>query len=131
MLHNRAIHYTSDITTEKVMSRIESIQTSRENIMLTQDNRTEKQVESQNITLIKLIIMWCPYTSNNTYQDTQNLNHKTYRIKKLKFSDICIPNHSQTYIQTGLTAPYQKRTKSVPRAYRNPKKRTKWYIFKD
>ena len=82
--------------------------------MLTQDNRTEKQTESQNTTLINRIMMWCPYTSNNTYQDTQNLNHKTYRIKKIKISEIRTRNHAQTHTQRRLTTryekPYQNRT---------------------
>ncbi len=77
-----------------VISRIELVQTSRENFMLTQDNRSEKQTESENTTRIKRIMMWCPYTSNNTHQDTQNLNHKTYRIKKLKLPEIRTRNYA-------------------------------------
>ena len=82
--------------------------------MLTQDNRSGKQTESENTTLIKRIMMWCLYISNNTYQDTQNLNYKTYRIKKLKLPEIRTKNHAQTHTQTGLTTryekPYQNRT---------------------
>ncbi len=52
--------------------------------------------------------MWRIYCMNNTYQDTKNLNHKTYRIKNLKFSEIRTKNHAQTYTQTGLTTRYEK-----------------------
>ncbi len=92
--------------------------------MLTQDNRSGKQTESENTTLIKRIMMWCPYTSNNTYQDTKNINHKTYRIKKLKLPEIRTKNHAQTHTQTGLTTRYEK-------PYRNTKKRTLRSGFKD
>ncbi len=76
--------------------------------MLTQDNRSGKQTESENTTLIKRIMMWCPYTSNNINQDTKNINHKTYRIKKLKLPEIRTKNHAQTHTQIGLTTRYEK-----------------------
>ena len=56
--------------------------------MLTHYNKSEKQTESENTTLNNWIMMWWQYISNNTYQDTQNLNHKTYRIKKIKLPEI-------------------------------------------
>ncbi len=121
------MHCSSDITTEKVISRRKLVQTSRRNIMLTQDNRSEKQTASEYTTLINRIMMWCPYTSNNTYQDTQNLNHKTYRIEKLKFPEI----YTKIIHKPIYRLDSQHRTKNVPKTYRNPKKRTKRYLFKD
>ncbi len=82
--------------------------------MITQYDRRISQSELRNVPFITWIMMTYIYTINNTYQDTNNLNPKTYRIKKLKFPEIRTKNHSQTHTQTGLTTryekPYQNRT---------------------
>ncbi len=57
--------------------------------MLTPYNRSVKQTESENTTLINQIIIWCLYISNNTFQDTQNLPDQ-----KLKFPEIRAINHT-------------------------------------
>ncbi len=76
--------------------------------MLTLYNREITQSELRNATSITRFVMPVIHTLNNTYQDTQKLNHKTYRIKKLKLPEIRIRNHSQTHTQTGLTTRYEK-----------------------
>ncbi len=83
--------------------------------MLTQYDRKITQYKLRNTTLmITWIVMPFNYTMKDTGQDTKNLNHKTYRIKKLKFPEIYTKNQSQTHTQTGLTTryekPYQNRT---------------------
>ena len=88
--------------------------------MLKQFKSKTTQSESENTKLIKRVRMQRIYTRNNTYQDTQNLNHKTYRIKKLKFPEIRTKNHTQTHTQTRLTTryekPYQNRTEKQKNA---------------
>ncbi len=82
--------------------------------MLSQNNKRITNSESRDTAAITWIVMHSIYSLNNTYQDTKNLEHKTYRIKKLEFPRIRTKNHSQTQTQTGLTAryekPYQNRT---------------------
>ncbi len=98
----------------KRISIIESVETSRWNIMSTQYNRKITQSKLRNATIIPGIIMLYICTRHNTYQDIKKLNNKTYRIKKLKLPEIRSRNYSQTYTQTGLTTryekPYQNRT---------------------
>ncbi len=68
--------------------------------MLTQYDRRIVQAELGNTTFITWILTWSIYCMNNSYLDTKNLKHKTYRIKKLKFPEIYTKNHSQTHTQT-------------------------------
>ncbi len=82
--------------------------------MLTQYVKRTTQTDSINDTFITLVVMLSTYTMNNTFQNTKNLNHKTYRFKKLNLPEIRTKNQSQTHTQTGLTTryekPYQNRT---------------------
>ena len=48
------------------------------------------------------------YSMNYTYQDTKNLNHKTYRNQNLKLPQIRTTDYTQTHTQTELTTPYHK-----------------------
>ncbi len=82
--------------------------------MLTQYGKRTTQTDSINATFITLVVMLSTYTMNNTFQNTKNINHKTYRFKKLNLPEIRTKNQSQTHTQTGLTTryekPYQNRT---------------------
>ncbi len=92
--------------------------------MLPQNQRRVTQTELTKITFIKWGVMSCIHTLNNSCKDTKNLNHKTYRIQKLKFAEMCTKKHSQTHTQTVLTTRYEK-------PYRKTKKRTLRYGFKN
>ncbi len=95
--------------------------------MITQYDRRITQTELRTATFIIWIAIPCFYTMNNIYQNTKNLNHKTYRIKKLKFPEIRTKiTHKPRHRRVS-----QHRTKTVPKPYRNPKKRTIRYDSKN
>ncbi len=95
--------------------------------MLMQYNKKITRPELRNATFITLFVIPAIFTLYNAYQDTINLKHKTYRIKKLKFKEI----HTKIIHKLICRLDSQHRTEKVPKTYRNPKKRTKWYFFKD
>ena len=61
--------------------------------MLTQYNRKITMHELGNATIIPWIMILYIIDRKNTYRDTKCSNHKTYRIKKLKLSEIHTRNH--------------------------------------
>ena len=77
--------------------------------MLTQYGRKITQSELRNAAFFIRFVIPSLHTKNNTYQDINNLNHRTCRIKKLKLPEIRTKNYTQTHTQTGFTAPYKNR----------------------
>ena len=91
--------------------------------MLTQYYRKTTQSELRIATLITWIAMQYIYTRNNTYQDFNKLNQKTYRFQKLKFPIIRTKITNKPIHRLDL----HHRTETVPKPYRNTKKRTLRY----
>ena len=96
-------------------------------LMLSQYDKRITYFELRDTTSIAWVMMQSIYIMNNTYKDTKNLKHKTYRIKKIKFPKF----RTKITKKTRHRLCSQHRTETVPKPYRKTKKRTIRYGYKD
>ena len=82
--------------------------------MLQQNEKRITHSKLITITISRWIILPYIYTMNNTYQDTKNLNHKTYRNQKIKIAN---NSHKITH-KPRHRLDLEHRTIYVPKPYR-------------
>ena len=88
--------------------------------MLKQNEKRITHSKLINKTIFRWIIIPYIYTMNNTYQDTKNKNHKTYRNQKIKIAN---NSHKITH-KPRHRLDLEHRTINVPKPYRKTEKGT-------